>query len=469
MGKSSPPPPDYKGAAMEQGDASKEVASQTNWANRPTVNTPWGSQTWQTQKAIDPATGKPVTQWTSNVNLSPQQQAALDDQMAIQSGRSDAAQQLLGQATQGFQTPANWDALPERGSLGEQGQLRTSVPTRQAQTSLGSVPFGFGDAPDSAQLQTSLNGNSGDYRQRAQDAVNQLLEPKLQQRRESAQSGLLNQGLSQDSEAYKNAMRDVSDDENRAYLQAIDSGRNEASMAFNQDLQAGQFGNQAEQNMYSMGLSSANFDNARQQQAFQQQLSEGQFYNQGQQQQFGQDSLNANLNNQAQQQQFNQDLQGANFTNQNRQQAIMEMIQKRGMSLNELNALLTGQQVNMPQFPGANTAAASSQNPDLVGAMQKQYGAQWDAANLQNSQTSQAASAGVMLAAMYAMSDERVKEDIRPTGGVLSSGLRVVHYRYRGCPLRHVGVIAQEALRFCPEAVDLHPSGYLMVNYGKVH
>lgn len=385
MGKSSPPAPDYRGAAMEQAQASQDIAAQTNWANRPAVNTPWGSQSWQTQKSIDPATGKPVTQWTSNVNLSPQQQAALDDQMSIQAGRSDAAQQLLSNATQSFRNPMAWGDLPTRG-----------------------------DVADPQNLRTSLNGGSTDYRQRAQDAVDQLMQPSLDQRRHATETQLAAQGLSMDSEAYKNAMRDVNDNENRAHLQAIDSGRAEAAQQFGQDLQGGQFENVAKQSQFGM------------------------------------------------------DLQQGNFQNQNRQQAIIEMLQKRGVPLNELNALLTGQQVNMPSFPGANTSAASGQAPNLTGAVQNQYGAAWNDANMQNSQTSQAASAAAMMAMLY-FSDERLKEDIRDTGVLLPSGLRVVHYRYRGMPLRHVGVIAQEALQHCPEAVCLHPSGYLMVNYGKVH
>jgi hypothetical protein len=50
-----------------------------NYANRPTINTPWGSQSWQTQAGIDPSTGQSVTQWTQNTNLTPQSQAALDE------------------------------------------------------------------------------------------------------------------------------------------------------------------------------------------------------------------------------------------------------------------------------------------------------------------------------------------------------------------------------------------------------
>jgi hypothetical protein len=54
--------------------------------------------------------------------------------------------------------------------------------------------------------------------------------------------------------------------------------------------------------------------------------------------------------------------------NQARQQAISEMAQQRGMSLNELNALLTGQQVSMPQMPAFNTAQRSEGLQSLAAA-----------------------------------------------------------------------------------------------------
>ncbi len=76
--KSGPPAPDYTAAANAQADASKDNLTQQTWANRPTQNTPWGSSTWQSQSAIDPSTGKPVTQWTNNVTVDPRLQGALD-------------------------------------------------------------------------------------------------------------------------------------------------------------------------------------------------------------------------------------------------------------------------------------------------------------------------------------------------------------------------------------------------------
>jgi len=52
-----------------------------------------------------------------------------------------------------------------------------------------------------------------------------------------------------------------------------------------------------------------------------------------------------------------------------RQQAIAEEAQRRGMPLNELNALLTGQQVGMPQMPGFNAAGVAAPS-NMLGAAQ---------------------------------------------------------------------------------------------------
>ena len=72
---------------------------------------------------------------------------------------------------------------------------------------------------------------------------------------------------------------------------------------------------------------------------------------------------------------FQQQQQSAAFQNQLRQQALAEQMQRRGMSINEINALQSGQQVATPQMPsfmGASKAAPVN----YLGAaqMQGQYG-----------------------------------------------------------------------------------------------
>ena len=80
-------------------------------------------------------------------------------------------------------------------------------------------------------------------------------------------------------------------------------------------------------------------------------------------QQMGRNQNNFNQALQANQQNFGQAMSGSNYANQIRQQQITEQMQKRGSSLNEINALLSGQQVQNPQMPNFNTASAAQAAP----------------------------------------------------------------------------------------------------------
>jgi hypothetical protein len=66
------------------------------------------------------------------------------------------------------------------------------------------------------------------------------------------------------------------------------------------------------------------------------------------------------------------------------------------------------------------------------------------------------------------LSDRRVKSDIRPLEGALSTicQLQGVHYTMRGVP--SVGFIAQEVQQVIPEAVHPRPDGLLAVDYNRV-
>jgi hypothetical protein len=298
---SAPPAPDYKGAAQADAAASKDIATQTTWANRPDMNTPWGSQTWQSGTAIDPATGQPVTNWTSNITLSPEQKAANDAQMAITQGRSEAAQGLLGQATGAFGNEFNWDSLP---------------PAAQAAAQAGNV----GDAQNAAYAQMS-----------------QMLQPGRQQQQAGLDTKLANMGLPMGAEAQRRANGQLADQwgaQDRQMMQtAMDQGRQNVGQQFQMD---------------------------------QSQINQGQ---------------------------------------QLRQSAIAEEAQRRGMPLNELNALLTGQQVNMPQMPGFSQATGQANPQNLNAAnMGGNYGMQAQQMNNAN-QTDWGAIAGTvgMGAAMMMM------------------------------------------------------------------
>jgi hypothetical protein len=71
-------------------------------------------------------------------------------------------------------------------------------------------------------------------------------------------------------------------------------------------------------------------------------------------------------------------------------------------------------------------------------------------------------------------SDIAIKENIRQVG-VLSNGLGVYEYEYKPAYKntwghgQQIGVMAQEVEQIIPEAVSVHPDGYKMVDYSKIH
>lgn len=73
--------------------------------------------------------------------------------------------------------------------------------------------------------------------------------------------------------------------------------------------------------------------------------------------------------------------------------------------------------------------------------------------------------AGLGLQAASVFSDERLKEDISEPIGKTFEGIPIRLWRYKGDPEPRVGFVAQEVAKHRPEAVDMHPSGYLTVNY----
>ena len=188
----------------------------------------------------------------------------------------------------------------------------------------------MGNVPQSQY--TIPEGDIGDpygTRQRAEDAAfsqaTSRLSPLYDSRRESLEIKMRNQGLRPGDEAWDAQMSTLGQQENDAYNQALWSSVGEGRA------ESGQIWSQlAQQN----------------QNAFNQSLA-------------------------ANQQNFGQALQGANYANQIRQQQMTEAMQQRGFSLNEINALLNGQQVGMPNMPSFGGAQRSA-TPDLVTAAAQQ-------------------------------------------------------------------------------------------------
>lgn len=540
MSKRTPPPPDYIGLANTQAQASREIVNTQNFANRPNINTPFGSESWQTRAITDPATGQQVTEWTQNTALNPQLQQALNSQIGVQQGRNDLANAFMGRVTDEYRQPFDWQNLPSLTSAGTPGQLQTGLAdyTPGLQTGVGpqgvvsgfnfggpqmgvspmarNLSFNTGREDVQRGLATGDNPalpqiDSGFRNQVANDLMQQML-PVQRLQQEQLETDLSNRGFKLGTVGYQRALDDLNQRQSQERFNALNQAGNEAQrlfgmqmgarqQAFNEDVSGGQFANQAANQAFSQGLAANQFRNQAVGQAFGQNLNAGQFANQAQGQLFGQlmgqadlanragqqafgqnlaaaqfgnqalgQAQNLDINrmqamNQAQQQSFGQNLQYANMMNQLRQQAIAEQMQRRGMSLNEMNALLTGQQVGMPQMPRFN-AAGASETPQLLNAGQMGYQANLDAFNAQQQGLANTMGGLTNLASTaFMFSDRRLKSRIKRVG---THDIGVGIYEYDMAGYRQRGVIAQEVEAVRPDLVKRHPSGYLMVNYGEL-
>lgn len=473
-GKSSsaPPPPDYVGAAETQAGASRDITEQQTWANRPDQYNPWGSVEWDNQQVWDPATEQYLNKWSQTTNLDPQAQWALDNQMYLQGARSELGGDLMDRAQQEYGEEMDWGQFGdwtgiERPDAGGALDIQGAIDTGGMQgVDVGQY------TPE--QIQRQLGQTPEEIRNRAEQSIydrsTSRLDPQWQQTEDDTRSRLMAQGLRPGDAAFDREMENMGRQKQDAYQTAM----TESIMG----------GGQEGQRQYEQMLGSGNFANQASQQALQQQLGIGsqQFQEQTaerQRQFMEQAELRGMSNEEADQewkageQQRQQDWQNqmgyADYQNNLRQNQIKEAMMQRGFSLNEINALLTGQQVNTPQFEGFSQAQRS-ETPQYLSAADKGYqGAlQSHSIDQANDPMGDLFQMGGQLGAAYLtgggsmFSDRRLKTDIVRIGKT-PGGVNVYAYRYVwGDPA--IGVMADEV----PWATEDGPGGFKMVNYSRI-
>ena len=419
MSNSSPPAPDYTGAAQATGQASQQAIEQQNWANRPTVNTPFGQQSWQITPTWDPTTNQYINQWTQNTKLTDPAQNALDSQLQIQQGRSDIANDILPDVGQQLSTPLDYSGATPLADT-PQGQQISGSPVQ------GQLDYsGVSGLQDPNDIRSQVMDAS--YKQQAS-----RLDPRFSQGEEALKSQLYNQGLREGDKAWDTAFGNFNMNKNDAYTSAANSA------ITNSD--------QAALNQFNMGLGTR-------QQGVSEVNQQGEFANSANAQGFNQNAA-------ASQQNFAQDTASANYQNTLRQQQIAEMLQKRGSSLNDVNALLNGQQVTMPGAPSFNTSGVSAA-PNYLGAAGQQYNAASNTASVNNANTNSTISG--LLSMMY--SDRRLKRNIQRLFTVGNIPWYTYEYIWGQ---RGVGVMADEVSHL-PGVVSLDANGFAMVNYGALY
>jgi hypothetical protein len=149
-----------------------------------------------------------------------------------------------------------------------------------------------------------------------------------------------------------------------------------------------------------------------------------------------------------------------------RQNALQEQSFLRNEPLNTLNAVRTGAQVTGPQFNNVPMQQGVA-GPDLLGAANAtgQYNQGIYNANQAGQNATTSGLFGLGAAALMG-SDIRLKRNIKRIGThALGVGWYIFDYVWGE---RGIGVMAQELFHVKPDAVLVHPSGYLMVDYSRI-
>ena len=380
MGKKTPKPPapiDYAAAAASQGQANLASALQTSYLSNPNIVNPYGSSTTTWGEARD-ASGNVIpgqTQATVRQELNPNSAAALASQQEVEKQLSALALQGTGVAAKQLSTPFSYD--PSKSFLNTTGpQAQTYTPSAalgalnygpkagEYGTAAGVDPNAYGRATGQLDLSNvaAMPVNAG---MTGQNAILSRLAPQIQQSEAAMAQRLANQGITQGSEAYRNAMRTQGQQANDLYTQAalqgigLDMGANQ--QGYGQALSSAGLYNQAIGQNFGQGATAREMQNQAIAQNFGQGVTSTGLQNAAQAQAANQQMAQESANREAQNQIFNQQMSSANFQNAARQSDLQMQLGLYNQPLNQVNALMSASQIQNPTFQaytGANVNAA---------------------------------------------------------------------------------------------------------------
>ena len=255
---SAPAAPDYAAAARQTAAGNASQAQVAQYGSMTNQVTPYGTVSYTRQQVGETKQGDPLNQWTQTMALSPEQQALYNQNQALNQTLGNIAQTGVGYVQNSMDNPLDFS---QNQALQAPGQIQQ-------------------------QASNAAYQNAAQY-----------LDPQYQQSNAQLANRLANQGITQGSEAYNNAMLNAGN----AQQQAYESARNQAYIQ----------GQQGAQQQYAQGLGT-------------------------------------------------------------RQQQIAEQQVLRQDPLNTLNAIRSGQQMQVAQMPqvGVSNPAAlqATQGPDMLGA-----------------------------------------------------------------------------------------------------
>jgi len=149
-----------------------------------------------------------------------------------------------------------------------------------------------------------------------------------------------------------------------------------------------------------------------------------------------------------------------------RQQGIAEQLTLRNQPINDISALLSSSQVQIPNFGGIAQVGVGA--PDFLGAQQQALNQQNLAAQSQQQLANNLFGLGVGLgaASILKFSDRRLKKNIHKIGQ-LRNGLNVYTFNYIWDDHKYIGVMADEVKEIAPHAV-ININGFDHVDYSEI-
>jgi hypothetical protein len=390
-GGDAPNPPDPFATAQAQQNAFINSSIANAYLNRIGEQTPFGSVHYN-QTGEGP-NGVPIMERI--VSLDPQEQRILDRRRQIQN-------RLLRRI--GGQTPFTFRDAPNAG-LGMLEEARALArrpgPDLSAYRELANRPGPRLDEAARQQVQDAL------YRRQTAE-----LDPRYKQAQIDLETQLANQGVMRGSEAWSKAMDDFTRGRDRAYGDALDraitGGGAEQQRLFNMRSTRRQQNLGALQNLYNM-QSDRRADRL---------------------------AAYANL---------------FGLSQQARNNWMNERLLKRGLPLQELNALLGRSGVNVPRFEG--TSPINIDTPNITGLLQNDFenrlGIWGQNQENANTTTGNLINAAATIAAAYMKSSRNYKTDPAPVSDVLPGidALSIESWRYKPeihDTARHIGPYAED-------------------------
>lgn len=427
---SAPTPASPQEQSQAQTQANEQTALYQYGLNNPTVNTPYGSQTyavgntsptydtegynkalqaWQTAQSSSGGTPSTMTRAQFDPDGS---KGALAYQQYVQGqgGGTPGGESTPQPKLSDFQTGSggnpsvteNLSFSPTQQALYDQSTANQTQQGQIAGTALQGVSDQFNTPYDLSGAvggmtpsQTDLMGDYGNQYKNLMQQQTAYLDPQYGNEQKQLDAKLANQGIMPGSEAYNNAQEE--------------QGRNK-TFAYQQAANQAQVGAGSEQTrLANLGLA-------------------------------------------------------------NQQQAAQLYTQQYQQPLNLYNSLETGTQASLPQFsPVSQTNQAP---PNVLGAYANNYQGQLNNYNTQvGSQNSMLSGlggiAGALGSAAIMLSDRRLKTAIKRLGNTMKK-LSLYEFEYIGDDSKHIGVMADDVAKVMPDAVVIMENGFKAVDYAKI-